>query len=209
MEGGGVDMILGTSGLYNQFMRKLLSFQVSANFVDSVMDKESLGARICLRSFKKMLFINLFLAELGLCCCVGFSLVAASGGYSQVGGLRLLTAVALLLQSTGSKHAQASVLGVPRRSSCGVWAQLGFPGGSAVKKQPANAGDTRDVGSIPGLGRSPGGGHGNPLQGSCLESPMDRGAWLAAVHSVNLCLLHWQMDSLLLSHPRTPANIYF
>ena len=46
-----------------------------------------------------------------------------------------------------------------------------------VKKLPANAGDIRDVGSIPGLGRSPGGGHGNPLQSSCLENPVYRGAW--------------------------------
>ena len=45
-----------------------------------------------------------------------------------------------------------------------------------VKNPPANAGDIRDEGSIPGLGRSPGGGHGNPLQYSCLENPMDRGA---------------------------------
>ena len=53
-----------------------------------------------------------------------------------------------------------------------------------VKNLPANAGDVRDVGSIPGLGRSPGGGHGNPLQYSCLENPMDRGAWWATVHGV-------------------------
>ena len=45
-----------------------------------------------------------------------------------------------------------------------------------VKNLPVNAGDIRDVGSIPGSGRSPGGGHGNPLQYSCLENPMDRGA---------------------------------
>ena len=45
-----------------------------------------------------------------------------------------------------------------------------------VKNPPVNAGDIRDVGLIPGLGRSPGGGHGNPLQYSCLENPMDRGA---------------------------------
>ena len=51
-----------------------------------------------------------------------------------------------------------------------------------VKNLPANAGHIRDVGWIPGLGRSPGGGHGNPLQYSCLENPMDRGAWWAAVH---------------------------
>jgi len=46
-----------------------------------------------------------------------------------------------------------------------------------VKKAPANAGDIRDIGSIPWLGRSSGGGNGNPLQYSCLENPMDRGAW--------------------------------
>ena len=51
----------------------------------------------------------------------------------------------------------------------------------AVKILPANAGDIRDAGWIPGSGRSPGGEHGNPLQYSCLENPMDRGAWWAAV----------------------------
>ena len=53
-----------------------------------------------------------------------------------------------------------------------------------VKSPPANAGDIRDRGSIPGSGRSRGGGHDNPLQYSCLENPMDRGAWRATVHSV-------------------------
>ena len=51
-----------------------------------------------------------------------------------------------------------------------------------VKNPPANVGDARDVGSIPGLGRSPGGGNGNPLQYSCLVNPMDSGAWQATVH---------------------------
>ena len=55
-----------------------------------------------------------------------------------------------------------------------------------VKNPPANAGDIRDAGSVPGLGRSPGGGHGNPLQYSCLENPMDRGGWWAAVHRVTM-----------------------
>ena len=55
-------------------------------------------------------------------------------------------------------------------------------GGAVVKNPPANAGDKRDAGSIPESGRSPGGGHGNPLQHSCLENPMDRGAWWATVH---------------------------
>ena len=53
-----------------------------------------------------------------------------------------------------------------------------------VKNLPANAGDVRDTGSIPGLGRSPGGEHGNPLQYSCLENLMDRGPWWAIVHGV-------------------------
>ena len=53
-----------------------------------------------------------------------------------------------------------------------------------VKNLPANAGDERDVGLIPGSGRSPGGGHSNPLQYSCLENPMDRGAWRPTVHSL-------------------------
>ena len=56
--------------------------------------------------------------------------------------------------------------------------------GLVVKNPPANAGDVRDVSSIPCLGRSPGGRHGNPLQYSCLENPTDRGAWRAVVHRV-------------------------
>ena len=58
---------------------------------------------------------------------------------------------------------------------------MSFPGGSDGKESACNAGD---LGSIPGLRRSPGGGHGNPLQYSCLENPMDRGAWQATVHGV-------------------------
>ena len=54
-----------------------------------------------------------------------------------------------------------------------------------VKNPPANAEDLGDSGLIPGSGRSPGGGHGNPLQYSCLENPMDRGAWRATVHRVS------------------------
>ena len=53
-----------------------------------------------------------------------------------------------------------------------------------VKNLPANGGDIRDAGLIPGSGRSPGGGQGNPLQYSCLENPMDRGAWWATVRGV-------------------------
>jgi len=61
----------------------------------------------------------------------------------------------------------------------------GFPGGSEVKNQLANAGDAKDLSLILGLGRSPGGGNGHPLQSSCLGNPMDRGAWQATVHGVS------------------------
>ena len=61
---------------------------------------------------------------------------------------------------------------------------MGFPGGSVVKNPPANTEDARDVDSIPGLGRSPGEGNGNPLQNSCLGNPMDKEAWWATVHGV-------------------------
>ena len=58
---------------------------------------------------------------------------------------------------------------------------MNFPGGPDSEESTCNVGD---LGSIPGSGRSPGGGHGNPLQYSCLENPMDRGAWWATVHGV-------------------------
>ena len=59
---------------------------------------------------------------------------------------------------------------------------LYFPGGTSGKEPAANAGSIRDGGLIPGSGRSPGGGHGNPGQSSCLENPMDRADWRAMVH---------------------------
>ena len=58
----------------------------------------------------------------------------------------------------------------------------GFPGGSVVKNPPGSEGDAGDSGLIPGSGRSPGGGHGNPLQCSCLERPIDRRPWWAIAH---------------------------
>ena len=61
---------------------------------------------------------------------------------------------------------------------------LSFPVNAMVKNPPANSGDTTDMSSVPGLGRSLGGEHGNPLQDSCLENPMGRGAWWATVHRV-------------------------
>ena len=59
-----------------------------------------------------------------------------------------------------------------------------FLGGSVATHPPINAEDTANAGLIPGSGRSLGGGHGNPLRYSCLENPMDRGAWRATVHGV-------------------------
>ena len=68
-----------------------------------------------------------------------------------------------------------------RRDRLTIPVFLGFPCGSAGKESTCNTGD---LGSIPGLGKSPGEGDGNPFQYSCLENPTDRGAWWAAVHGV-------------------------
>ena len=80
----------------------------------------------------------------------------------------------------------------------------GFPSGSGVKNPPASAGG---MGSIPGSGRSPGEGNGNPLQYSCLESPMDRGAWRATVHGLTKesdmterVTLRQNLESLVINH---------
>ena len=73
-----------------------------------------------------------------------------------------------------------------------------------VKNPPANAGDIRDTGSIPALGRSLGGRHGNPLQYSCLKNPMDRGAWWTTVHGVTKSLT--QPKNLSTAH-KTQHNI--
>ena len=72
-----------------------------------------------------------------------------------------------------------------------------------VKNPPANAGDAGDTGLITGLGRSPGEGNGNPLQYSCLENPIDRGAWQATVHRVateHIWLIHFPVQQKLTQH---------
>ena len=69
-----------------------------------------------------------------------------------------------------------------------------------VKNPPDNAGDVRDWGSIPGSGRSPGGGLGNPLQYSCLDNPTDGGPWQATVHRVTE---NWTRLKRLRTHTRT------
>ena len=65
-----------------------------------------------------------------------------------------------------------------------MFSDWGFPGGTVVKNLPGNEGDAKDAGLIPGLARSPEGGNSNPLQYSCLENSMDRGAWWATAHGV-------------------------
>ena len=67
---------------------------------------------------------------------------------------------------------------------------MGFPGGSVVKNPPANAGDTGDKGLIPGSGKSPGEENGNPVQYSCLNNPVDNGAWWATVHGIAKSEMH-------------------
>ena len=75
-------------------------------------------------------------------------------------------------------------------------------GGTVVKYLLANAGDAGDVGLIPWLGRSPGGGNGNPLQNSCLRKSMDRGAWRAIVHGVANKSDTIERCGILLSHKK-------
>ena len=70
-----------------------------------------------------------------------------------------------------------------------------------VKNPSVNAGDIRDKSSIPGLGRSPGGGHGNPLQYSCLQTPTDRGAWWVRVHGVTRSQTQLSMRAQLSKAP--------
>ena len=82
------------------------------------------------------------------------------------------------LPSLGSHRVRHDWSDLAAAAASALW---GFPGGSMVKNPPANAGD---MGSIPWSGRSPGGGNNNPLQYSCLENPMDKGAWQATVHGV-------------------------
>ena len=75
-------------------------------------------------------------------------------------------------------------LAIKRKKNSHLQQQRASQVALGVKNLPANAEDVRDAGSIPGSGRSPGGGHGNPLQYSCLKNPMGRGAWQATVHKI-------------------------
>ena len=81
----------------------------------------------------------------------------------------------------------------------------GFPDGTVVKNLPANAGDSGDTGSIPGSGRSPREGNGNPLQYSCLGIPVDRGAWRAIV--LGVAKSQTQLSTHILTHPCTRAQL--
>ena len=91
---------------------------------------------------------------------------------------RLSNFTSLILCITEQSGQQCLCKGPDRR--CFVASQVAL----VVKNPPASAEDIGDMGSIPGSGRSPGGGHGNPLQYSCLENPVDRGACQATIHGV-------------------------
>ena len=78
----------------------------------------------------------------------------------------------------------ASRLGAAHLGLPALYNLSGFPGGAAGEEPACRAGDLRAVGAIPGSGRSLAEGHSNPLQCSCLENPMDRGAWRATAHGV-------------------------
>ena len=97
---------------------------------------------------------------------------------------RLSTSVQLNEENSGLERSMNfTVLGVAKSRT--QMSDFHFTsGGVSDKNLPVNWGDTRDTGSIPGLGRSPGGGQGNPLQCSYLENPMDRGVWRTMVHTV-------------------------
>ena len=81
-----------------------------------------------------------------------------------------------------NKHTITEIRGICKPVHLEHIMMLGFPGDTVVKNLPARSGDTKDMGAVPGLGRSPGGGNGNPLQYSCLGNPGDKGAWRATVH---------------------------
>ena len=91
----------------------------------------------------------------------------------------------------------------------GCLSNTSFPGGLVVKNPPASAGDAVGIGLIPGWGRSPGEGNGNPLPYSCWENPMDRAGWLATVHAVakELDTTDWAHDRWLSNNYQTTIKI--
>ena len=107
---------------------------------------------------------------MGFCSSVGMWDEQTAGRFSKC-----------KVKSVLSKGARSPVL-FPRCPAC--WAPCASHMAPMLKDPPVNARDIRDLGLIPGLGRSPGRGQGNPLQYSCLENPMERGAWWARVHGV-------------------------
>ena len=102
--------------------------------------------------------------------------------FSQVGVLLLSTETANQVCVCVRTHTHVCCLcEILAAWSLNIWASQVA---RVVKTLPAKAGDIRDLGSLPGWGRSPRGGHGNPFQYSCLENPLDKGAWWATVYSV-------------------------
>ena len=109
----------------------------------------------------------------------------------------------LLRRSMGRAFCTCAVGNLIAHPYMGLWASQLSP---VVKNLPANEGDLRNMGSIPGLGRSPEGCHGNPLQHSCLENPMDRGAWQAAVQRVTESDTEESLKRLSLARHTNPLS---
>ena len=124
----------------------------------------------------------------GICTCVKSSGEASSqfedGLLSSSLGPLILIDVYIFCFFFTSLELHCLLTGYHIALNLGAIRIYGFSGNSVVKNSPANAVDTWDVGSVPGLGRAPGEGNGNPLLYSCLENCMNRGAWQAAVHGI-------------------------
>ena len=132
-----------------------LCFPLSQHLWLSLCVFSSLAVFLC---FSGLLFSFVFLAP-----CIVIAVPMPALSHQSMSSVR--TKSALHLHTVGASY-------IP----------MGFPDGSAGKESTYDAGDTGDAGLIPGSGRSPGGGNGNPLQYSCLENPMDRGAGWTTVH---------------------------
>ena len=101
----------------------------------------------------------------------------------SINNLRYANDTTLMAES--KEKLRSLVMKVKEQSEkAGLKLKMGLPVAQLIKNPPASAGDSGDASLLPGLGRSPGEGNGNPLQHSCLGNPMDRGAWQATVHGV-------------------------
>ena len=112
-------------------------------------------------------------------------------------GKKQIQAIFLLEFKMGRKAVETPYINKAVEKTCNVDNALGLPGNSVVKNLPVNTGGAGDSSLIPGSGRSPGEGNGNPLHDFCLENPMDRGAWWATVCGVTKSQTRLSSSSIL------------